>query len=113
MILAKASPRIRLNEHVEGDGARDFRHAYKLGLGGSLSKQKVSLYRSGRVPEWLKSKNPNTPASKREAEEDWAVNSSALCDDRSTSQPTQLAPLVRPNDLQPPRKRPLRTNPAL
>jgi hypothetical protein len=34
-------------------------------------KRKVSLYRSGRSPDWLKFKNPEAPAVKREAEEDW------------------------------------------
>jgi hypothetical protein len=28
-------------------------------------------YRSGRSPHWIKSKNPNAPAVKRETEEDW------------------------------------------
>jgi hypothetical protein len=30
-----------------------------------------SIYRRGRSPLWLKIKNPNAPAVKREAEEDW------------------------------------------
>jgi hypothetical protein len=30
-----------------------------------------SLYRSGRSKDWLKSKNSEAPAVKREAEEDW------------------------------------------
>jgi len=30
-----------------------------------------SRYRSGRSPDWLKMKNPDAPAVKREAEEDW------------------------------------------
>jgi hypothetical protein len=30
-----------------------------------------SPYRSGRSPDWLKMKNPEAPAVKREAEEDW------------------------------------------
>ena len=30
-----------------------------------------SRYRSGRSPDWLKFKNPDAPAVKREAEEDW------------------------------------------
>ena len=29
------------------------------------------LYRSGRTSDWLKFKNPEAPAVKREAEEDW------------------------------------------
>jgi hypothetical protein len=29
------------------------------------------MYRSGRSPDWLKSKNPACAAMKREVEEDW------------------------------------------
>jgi hypothetical protein len=35
------------------------------GLDGGLP------YRSGRTRDWLKFKNPDAPAVKREAEEDW------------------------------------------
>jgi len=48
-----------------------FRHACKLGLEGIVSKRKGSAYRSGRSPDWLKMKNADAPAVKREAEEDW------------------------------------------
>jgi len=48
-----------------------FRHACKLGLEGIVSKRKDLRYRSGRSPDWIKSKNPDAPAVKREAEEDW------------------------------------------
>jgi ATP-dependent DNA ligase len=55
--------------------ASDFRVspaiACKLGLEGIVSKRKGSPYRSGRSPDWLKMKNPESPAVKREAEEDW------------------------------------------
>jgi bifunctional non-homologous end joining protein LigD len=37
-----------------------------------VSKRKDSPYRSGRSPDWLKSKNPAAPAVKREIEEDWS-----------------------------------------
>jgi bifunctional non-homologous end joining protein LigD len=70
-IVAKASPGIRFNEHIEGDGSTVFAHACKLGLEGIVSKRKDSPYRSGRSPHWLKKKNPAAPAVKREAEEDW------------------------------------------
>ena len=40
-------------------------------LEGIVSKRKGSPYRSGRSPDWLKMKNPEAPAVKREAEEDW------------------------------------------
>jgi len=56
---------------TEGDGPTVFAHACKLGLEGIVSKRKDSAYRSGRSPDWLKMKNANAPAVKREAEEDW------------------------------------------
>ena len=71
IILAKAGPGIRCNEHMDGDGETVFRHACKLGLEGIVSKRKDSAYRSGRSPDWLKMKNADAPALKREAEEDW------------------------------------------
>jgi bifunctional non-homologous end joining protein LigD len=71
MILANAGAGIRFNEHMEGDGETVFRHACKLGLEGIVSKRKHSSYRSGRSPDWLKMKNADAPAVKREAEEDW------------------------------------------
>ena len=61
-----------LNKHYEEDGAIVFREACKLGCEGIVSKRLGSIYRSGRSPLWLKVKNPNAPAAKREAEEDWA-----------------------------------------
>jgi bifunctional non-homologous end joining protein LigD len=69
--LAKAGIGIRFNEHIEGDGETVFRHACKLGLEGIISKRKDSTYRSGRSSDWLKMKNADAPAVKREAEEDW------------------------------------------
>jgi bifunctional non-homologous end joining protein LigD len=71
MMLAKAGPGIRFNEHMEGDSETVFRHACKLGLEGIVSKRLGSPYVSGRSRHWVKSKNPAAPAVKREAEEDW------------------------------------------
>jgi bifunctional non-homologous end joining protein LigD len=71
-VLAKAASGMRFNEHLEHDDAEVvFRHACKLGLEGIVSKRKGSRYRSGRSPDWLKMKNPEAPAVKREVEEDW------------------------------------------
>jgi ATP-dependent DNA ligase len=42
-----------------------------MGLEGIVSKRLGSRYRSGRSPDWLKFKNPDASAVKREAEEDW------------------------------------------
>ena len=66
-IVAKASPGIRFNEHMEGDGPPVFANACTLGLEGIVSKSKDSIYRSGGSPDWLKMKNPDAPAVKREA----------------------------------------------
>jgi ATP-dependent DNA ligase len=71
-LLARAAPGLRLNEHLDQeDGPLVFQHACKLGLEGIVSKRRDSFYSSGRSPYWIKSKNPNAPAVKREAEEDW------------------------------------------
>jgi ATP dependent DNA ligase domain len=70
-VLAKAAPGLRLNEHIEADGPTVFAHACKMGLEGIVSKRKDSPYRSGRSPDWLKSKNPACEAVRRKAEEDW------------------------------------------
>jgi ATP-dependent DNA ligase len=70
-ILSKASRGVLVNEHFEKDGPVVFAHACKLGLEGIVSKLKNSRYRSGRSPDWLKSKNPASAAVQREAEEGW------------------------------------------
>ena len=62
---------IVLNEYYEEDGAVVFQQACRLGCEGIVSKRLGSVYRRGRSPLWLKVKNPNAPAVKREAEEDW------------------------------------------
>jgi len=70
-VLRRAASGLRLNEHIEADGSTVFAHACKMGLEGIVSKRKDSPYRSGRSPDWLKSKNPACEAVRREAEEDW------------------------------------------
>jgi ATP-dependent DNA ligase len=58
------------NEHLAHDGESVFRPC-KMGLEGIVSKRVGSRYRSGRSKDWLKFKNPDALAMKREAEEDW------------------------------------------
>jgi bifunctional non-homologous end joining protein LigD len=71
-ILRKGRPGVRLNEHMEHpEGLTVFQHACMMGLEGIVSKRLGSRYRSGRSPDWLKCKNLDAPAVKREAEEDW------------------------------------------
>jgi ATP-dependent DNA ligase len=60
---------VRLNEHLEHpEDDVVFRHACKMALEGIVSKRLGSRYRSGRSPDWLKFKNPEAPAVRREAE---------------------------------------------
>ena len=71
-VLTRAGPGVRLNEHCDDlSGDVVFRHACQLGYEGMVSKRLGSPYRSGRSRDWLKMKNRNAPAVKREAEEDW------------------------------------------
>jgi hypothetical protein len=69
-LVARAAPELRLSEYLDhDDGALVFKPACRLGLEGVVSKR--------RSRDWVKSKNPNAPAVKREAEEDWGKWSSA------------------------------------
>jgi ATP-dependent DNA ligase len=71
-LLSRTGPGLRLNEHLEHEkGAEVFAHACRMGLEGIVSKLKDSRYTSGHSLHWIKSKNPDSPAVKREAEEDW------------------------------------------
>ena len=72
-LLRHAKSGLQLNAHISEPGDIVFRHACKLGLEGIVSKRLGSPYRSGRSNDWLKSKNPDAPAVKREFEEDWAL----------------------------------------
>jgi bifunctional non-homologous end joining protein LigD len=68
-LLSGSQISLVFNECFE-DGAIVYREACKLGCEGIVSKRLGSPYRSGRSAAWLKTKNPNAPAVKREAEEE-------------------------------------------
>ena len=70
-IVAAAASGLQLNDHMPGHGPAVFEQACKLGLEGIVSKRKDLHYISGRCRHWIKSKNPNAPAVKREAGIDW------------------------------------------
>ena len=48
-----------------------FQQGCKLGLEGIVSKRLSALYRSGPSRDWLKIKNPNSPAVIRAREVEW------------------------------------------
>jgi bifunctional non-homologous end joining protein LigD len=59
---------ITINEHTDGDGAVVFLHACKMGLEGIVSKRLTAPYRSGPSWDWIKVKNPDSPAMIRARE---------------------------------------------
>jgi bifunctional non-homologous end joining protein LigD len=69
--LLRNAGTIRLNEHIEADGAVVFAHACKLGAEGIVSKRLGSPYRSGPHAAWIKTKNPAAIAVQRERSENW------------------------------------------
>ena len=69
-LLHRSPAGIIFNEYYDGDGTTLFRHACRFGCDGIVSKRLGSPYRSGRVDDWLKIKNPLAPAAKREADRD-------------------------------------------
>jgi bifunctional non-homologous end joining protein LigD len=69
-LLANTMPGLQLNGHIADLGDVVFRHACELGYEGIVSKRRGSRYVSGRSRDWLKFKNPDALAVKREVEED-------------------------------------------
>jgi bifunctional non-homologous end joining protein LigD len=67
-LLARAPVGIVFNEHTDEDGAVVFLHACKMGLEGIVSKRLTAPYRSGPSRDWLKVKNPDSPAMLRARE---------------------------------------------
>jgi bifunctional non-homologous end joining protein LigD len=64
-LLSRARAGLRFNGHLAEDGTIVFRHACKLGAEGIVSKRRDMFYRSGRSKNWLKTKNPKSPAVHR------------------------------------------------
>jgi bifunctional non-homologous end joining protein LigD len=60
-----------LSDHTDEDGALLFVHACRMGLEGIVSKKLGAPYPSGRSTEWLKIKNPNSPAMARHRKDRW------------------------------------------
>src|SRR3984957_2316463 len=62
---------IVLSDHTDEDGATIFRQASVMGLEGIVSKRLSAPYRSGPSRDWLKVKNPDSPAMIRAREAEW------------------------------------------
>jgi bifunctional non-homologous end joining protein LigD len=70
-LLAGSQVSLIFNECFEQDGAIIYGEACALGCEGIVSKRLGSFYRAGRSRHWIEVKNPEAPAVKRKAEEDW------------------------------------------
>jgi bifunctional non-homologous end joining protein LigD len=71
-LIGKSQRRaIRFVEHLTGDGPTVFDHVCRMGLEGIVSKRVDAPYRSGMSATWLKAKNPESAAVRREREEEW------------------------------------------
>jgi len=58
---------VALNDAVSGDGPALYAQACAMGLEGIVSKRATSSYRSGRSPDWVKAKGPQSAAARRVA----------------------------------------------
>jgi bifunctional non-homologous end joining protein LigD len=67
-LVGKRRIGIVISEHTDEDGATIFQEACRMGLEGIVSKKLSAPYRSGPSRDWLKVKNPNSPAMIRARE---------------------------------------------
>ena len=81
---AKKWRAIQFVEHLTGDGPTVFEHVCRMGLEGIVSKRVDAPYRSGPSRTWLKSKNPESAAVRREREEEWRSNFISFLDQGPT-----------------------------
>jgi bifunctional non-homologous end joining protein LigD len=70
-LLAGSTAGIVFNEHTDEDGSTVFEHACRFGLEGIVSKRLSAPYRSGPSRDWIKIKNPDSPAMIRHREGRW------------------------------------------
>jgi bifunctional non-homologous end joining protein LigD len=70
-LVGKRRLGIVLSEHTDEDGTLVFMHACKMGLKGIVSKRLSAPYRSGPSRDWIKVKNPESPAMVRHREGCW------------------------------------------
>jgi ATP-dependent DNA ligase len=70
-LLARVPPGIERTEHTHLDGAAVFQDSCSMGLEGIVSKRLTAPYRSGVTTDWIKVKNPNSPAMRRAREGLW------------------------------------------
>jgi bifunctional non-homologous end joining protein LigD len=72
-LLKRSGDGILYNDHEAGAiGPALFKQACKMGLEGIVSKLRESGYNAGPCRDWIKVKNPKSPAMTRAKEIDWS-----------------------------------------
>jgi bifunctional non-homologous end joining protein LigD len=72
-LLKRSGDGILLNEHEAGAiGPLLFEHACKMELEGIVSKHRERGFKAGPCKDWIKIKNPISPAMVRAKEVDWS-----------------------------------------
>jgi bifunctional non-homologous end joining protein LigD len=71
LIRSFAHSNLTMVTHDQKDGATVFRRACAMGLEGIVSKRLIAPYRSGPSRDWIKVKNPDSPAMVRHREGRW------------------------------------------
>jgi ATP-dependent DNA ligase len=70
-VLGCKAGAVVFNEHTDEDGTTVFRHTCKLGFEGIMSKRLAAPYHSGPSRDWIKVKNPDSPAMQRARQGRW------------------------------------------
>jgi bifunctional non-homologous end joining protein LigD len=70
-LVGKRRLGIVLSDHTDEDGTMLFLQACRMGLEGIVSKRLSAPYRSGPSKDWIKVKNPDSPAMVRAREAEW------------------------------------------
>jgi bifunctional non-homologous end joining protein LigD len=70
-LLGRDRAGLLTSQPIDAPADAAFKHICQLGLEGIVSKKLGSRYESGRSSLWLKTINPNAPASQRLQEEEW------------------------------------------
>jgi bifunctional non-homologous end joining protein LigD len=70
-LLRRGPPGIEFNHHTVDDGTVVFAAACSMRLEDIVSKRLAAPYRSGPSSDWLKLKNPDSPALRRHREGQW------------------------------------------
>jgi ATP-dependent DNA ligase len=71
LLVDRRLAEIAMVDHTDARGELGFQQACKMGLEGIVSKRRTPPYGSGPSRDWLKVKNPDSPAMVRHRQGRW------------------------------------------